>query len=97
MKKLACVALLIASATLAGCMYGAKNDCCGEYQANCCGWEFYKACDLIEGRRADCEPDPCAGQEIIIVREAPAEDAPAAMPADAPETMEMAPAAPSGE
>ena len=94
MSKLACIALLIASAALAGCMYGAKNNCCGEYQANCCGWEFYKACDLIEGKRAECEPDPCAGMEII--REAPA-SAPVDAPAvEAPAQMDMVPAVPSG-
>lgn len=87
MNKLACIALLLAVASLAGCC-GSK--CPGDFDATCCGWEFYKPCDLIEGSRADCAPDPCAGAEIII-REAPV-DAPAT---EAPAMMEVAPAAPA--
>ncbi len=84
MNKLACIALLLAVASLAGCC-GSK--CPGDFDALCCGWDFYKPCDLIEGRRADCDPDPCAGAEIII-REAPAMEAPAMEPVDPEPAME---------
>ena len=86
MHKLACIALLVAAASLAGCC---GDQCPGDFEANCCNWDFYKPCDLIEGKRADCAPDPCAAAEIIV-REAPAEEAPAAAPVE-----EMAPAAPA--
>ncbi len=106
MKKLACIALLITAAGLtAGCMYGSKQNCCGEYQANCCDWSFYKPCDLIEGKRAECQPDPCAGEviirrapapDVVIEEEAPAAPAPAPA-APAPDEIEAAPAGPIGD
>ncbi|MDJ0522503.1 MAG: hypothetical protein QNJ90_10590 [Planctomycetota bacterium] len=91
MNKLACIALLIATASLAGCC---GDNCPGDFEANCCGWDFYKPCDLIEGKRADCAPDPCAGAEIIV-HDAPAAEAPAEMPAAPEPVVEDAPAAPA--
>jgi len=85
MTKLSLLALLLTSATLIGCQ-GACGSKCGSFQANCCGWEFYKPCDLIEGKRADCDLSPC---EVVIIdaEEAPAAAAPAAEAPAAPEVV----------
>ena len=92
MNKLVVLVLLLTSATLIGCQ-GACGSKCGSFQANCCGWEFYKPCDLIEGKRADCDLSPC---EVVIIEDAktPApEAAPAPKAAPAPEGVDEAPAA----
>lgn len=99
MKKLSLVVLFLAlgSLTLAGCST-TRTDC-GCLKANCCSWDFYKECDLVEGRANNCCGqccDPCAaccgcGKKGVVVERsyavpaAPTEDAaPDAAPADAP-------------
>ncbi len=58
MKKLSLIVLFLAfgSLTLAGC--SATQSQCGCFESNCCSWDFYQKCDLIEGRAKSC-CDPC--------------------------------------
>jgi hypothetical protein len=62
---------VLAIGAFAGCrtVSDGCDGSCGCMEANCCSWDFYKPCDLIEGRIA-CEcPDPCgapAGPQGIV-------------------------------
>lgn len=50
-----------------GCDTGCGGDCCGNLDANCCSWDFYKPCDLIEGKvQSDCR---CGSSPCGIVME----------------------------
>ena len=57
MKKLSLVVLFLAlgSLTLAGCSTSrTAGGPCWCMNANCCSWDFYQECDLIEGRANNC-------------------------------------------
>lgn len=65
MKNLSLLAVLAAVALLAGC--STTSSTCGSLHANCCSWDWYQKCDLIEGRvDGNCpvicdEPRCCPG------------------------------------
>jgi hypothetical protein len=91
---LALSVLLVASAAMLG---GCSHDPCAScacLRANCCGWEFYKPCDPLEGRDTCDELDPCLTPcTPQVMPAAPASQMPAAAPA--PETAPPAPAQPA--
>lgn len=95
MKTVVLLSLVLVSAALMGCTTDpCATDCCGQLNANCCGWEFYKPCRTT--RRADCDPH-CGTTRVVLTpcetgEAAPAEDAPmdAAPMEEAPS--ELAPA-----
>ncbi len=85
MYKLSLIVLILVTATLVGCAGACGGDKCGSFEARCCGWELYKKCDLIEGKRGQCDIDPCA------VEITPCDPAPVVE--EAPPVIEAAPAA----
>jgi hypothetical protein len=57
MKTLSLLAFsVLALSLLAGCSTTNTDSACGCLPANCCSWDFYKECDLIEGKASQC-PD----------------------------------------
>jgi len=53
MKTISLLALTaLALPFLGGC--STSNSSCGCLPANCCSWDFYKKCDLIEGKTSAC-------------------------------------------
>jgi hypothetical protein len=76
----AVTALALASAGCCGGGYGCSacdgtqvSTCswgCPKLPANCCGWDFYVPCDMIEGREARrcaqaCAPCPCVPGQVV--------------------------------
>lgn len=80
MKTAALITLVILAAALMGCSTDPCNDaCCGELNANCCGWEFYKPCHKINSPCAS-ELTQCPTQVVLKgceTMDAAAEEAPA--------------------
>jgi hypothetical protein len=50
MKHVSLFALVLGMGILSACQSPSGRGCCPSISANCCGWDFYKKCDLIEGR-----------------------------------------------
>ena len=96
MKSLSLFAFsVLALSLLAGCSTTSSQ--CGCLPANCCSWDFYKECDLIEGKTSmcqdlcgqpDCQPGVVVSRCYAVPVDAP--EAPAA-----PDAVEEAPAAPA--
>ena len=108
MKTLSLLAFSVLALTLlAGCSTTSSQ--CGCLPANCCSWDFYKQCDLIEGKASQCI-DPCGQVDckpgvvvsrcyaVPVEKATPADMPPADMPAPAsdgaPAAAEVAPGAP---
>ena len=85
MKTLSLLAFTALALTLlAGCSTTSSQ--CGSLPANCCSWDFYKQCDLIEGKTSQCI-DPCGQvncQPGVVVSRCYAVPVEKATPADMP-------------
>ncbi len=79
MKTVALLTLLVAAAALMGCTTDpCKEECCGQFNANCCGWEFYKPCHRTSRDACDDELISCPTRVVLngctpIEQAAPAE------------------------
>ena len=100
MKTVALLTLLVAAMALMGCTTDpCKEECCGRFNANCCGWEFYKPCNPL--RSEACGHDLVACPTRVVVQpcevvEAAPEAAPEATPAPADEGVAEYGAPPAG-
>ncbi len=101
MKNLSLLAVLgaVVVLSLAGC--STTQSSCGCIPGNCCSWDFYKPCDLIEGRvdgqcpRVCGEPRCCQGVVATRCYDLPVQQPKAVVVEEVVE--EAAPAAPAGE
>lgn len=66
MKYVSLLVLAVAVVALLGCSTASRSGNCGCLEANCCGWDFYKPCDLIEGRAAlECGRPACTPGVVV--------------------------------
>jgi hypothetical protein len=96
MKYVSLLVVAVAAAALLGCTTPDGTGSCGCLPANCCGWDFYQPCDLIEGRVAlECGRPPCKPGMVVSRCYAVSKDEAAAeAPASAePPVAEFAPPA----
>jgi hypothetical protein len=55
--------VLVACSVLVGCSTTSSR--CGCVQANCCSWDWYQPCDLIEGRTCG---EPACRPGVVVSR-----------------------------